>query len=166
MMRRVLIAGLIGALACGPGEGGSSEGGSTGAVSSTGGASTTGASSGTDTGAPTTGDSATSGTGTTDATSGPGTTDATTGEPTCEDIVGSTDCALLVAVSKELTLAECEMCQGAACGAIATCDGQYPCVDGVIVLRGCCFDHQCTEGAPFCGQFLGTNNVCVLQDDQ
>lgn len=106
------------------------------------------------------------------STSGPGETDTgvatgsdTTGAAACEAIVGSTDCAALVAVSPDLTLEECMTCQGAACGQEPVCDGQYPCVDGSIVLQGCCSDEQCAGLTLFCGMFIGTNNICVLDDD-
>ena len=106
------------------------------------------------------------------STSGPGETDTgaatgsdTTGAAACEAIVGSTDCAALVAVSPDLTLEECMTCQGAACGQEPVCDGQYPCVDGSIVLQGCCSDEQCAGLTLFCGMFIGTNNICVLHDD-
>ena len=89
----------------------------------------------------------------------------TTGAAACEAIVGSTDCAALVAVSPDLTLEECMTCQGAACGQEPVCDGQYPCVDGSIVLQGCCSDEQCAGLTLFCGMFIGTNNICVLDDD-
>lgn len=97
----------------------------------------------------------------TDAT----TTDPTTGNAACEAIVGSQDCPALVAVSGELTLEECNACQGAACGSDPTCDGQYPCVDNQIVLQGCCTDEQCAGLTPYCGMFIAPNNVCVFSDD-
>lgn len=93
------------------------------------------------------------------------TSDATTGAAACEAIVGSTDCVALVEVSPDLTLEECMTCQGAACGQEPVCDEQYPCVDGSIVLQGCCSDQQCAGLTPYCGMHIGTNNVCVLHDD-
>ncbi len=103
-------------------------------------------------------------TGATGATTGE-TSDATTGAAACEAIVGSTDCAALVAVSPDLTLEECMTCQGAPCGQEPICDDQYPCVDGSIVLQGCCSDEQCAGLTLFCGMFIGTDNICVLSDD-
>jgi hypothetical protein len=93
------------------------------------------------------------------------TTDATTGVAGCADIVGSMDCPALVAVSGDLTLEQCTLCQGAPCGQEPDCDSQYPCVGDVIVLRGCCSDEQCAGLTPFFGMFIATNNVCVLSDD-
>lgn len=109
------------------------------------------------------GGTSTSGSGETDT--GAATSGDTTGAAACEAIVGLTDCADLVAVSPDLTLEECMTCQGAACGQKPVCDGQYPCVDGSIVLQGCCSDEQCAGLTPFCGMFIGTDNICVLDDD-
>ena len=95
-----------------------------------------------------------------DVTSG-----VTTGPRACASIVGSMECEALAEVSIDLTLEECLLCQGAPCGREALCDGQYPCVDGVIVLRGCCQDLECEGLTPFCGMYLGTNDICVLSDD-
>ncbi|MCA9662077.1 MAG: hypothetical protein KC486_27305 [Myxococcales bacterium] len=67
-------------------------------------------------------------------------------------------------MSPDLTLEECETCQGAACDSDPLCD-QYPCVDGSIVLRGCCTDADCEGLAPFCGMYIATNNICVDSDD-
>jgi hypothetical protein len=94
------------------------------------------------------------------------TTAGSTTEPAaCAGIVGSRECALLAEVSPELDLAACLLCQGAACGAEARCDAQYPCVDDKIVIQGCCTDEECEGLTPFCGMYTGTNNVCVLHDD-
>ncbi len=93
------------------------------------------------------------------------TTDTTTGAAACDAIVGSTDCEALVAVSGDLTLEDCQACQGIPCGQDPACDGQYPCLDGIIVLQGCCSDEQCAGVAPFCGMFIATDNICVLSDD-
>ena len=101
---------------------------------------------------------ATSGT-TTDATSG------TTGALFCEGIVGSQDCEALVAVASELSFETCIQCQGIPCGLDPECDGEFPCVDEAIVIQGCCSDRQCAGLSPFCGMFIGTNNVCVNNDD-
>lgn len=118
--------------------------------------------------APTSTDPTTSGTAgdlTTGTTSADVGTDATTGTATCEGLAGSRDCAVLVAGSDELTLEQCEQCQGVACGSAPDCDAQYPCVDRAIVLQGCCEDEHCAGLSPFCGMFTGTNNVCVVHDD-
>lgn len=166
----IFVCSLL-APGCGPGPGGSTDSGigtagtneatATGLVITTGTTSSTGEGSGGATG------STTGATTDTPTTGGTGTTtDATTGADACEGIVGSMDCEMLVAVSPDLTLEECQMCQGAQCGQIETCDGQYPCVDGTIVLRGCCTDDQCEGLTPFCGMFIGTDNVCVNDDDQ
>lgn len=125
-------------------------------------ATTTSTSDATTTATSTTG--ATTSTATSDATDDV-TTDVTTGPRACESIVGSMECEALAEVSIDLTFEECLLCQGAPCGAKAICDGQYPCVDGVIVLRGCCQDLECEGLAPFCGMYLGTNDICVLSDD-
>lgn len=151
------------ASACGPGSGGSSDGSTS--VGDTTATPTTGAS----TSAPGTTTEPDTG-GTTVATDASTTTDSTdpsetTGPLACEAIVGSTDCAALVEVSGDLTLEVCMACQDAPCGTNPTCDGEYPCIDGKIVLQGCCSDDQCVGLTPFCGMFIGTNNVCVLQDD-
>ncbi|MBK8262462.1 MAG: hypothetical protein IPK80_14160 [Nannocystis sp.] len=90
---------------------------------------------------------------------------STTEPAACAAIVGSQECALLAEVSPELELAACLLCQGIACGAEASCDDQYPCVDDKIVIQGCCTDEQCEGLSPFCGMYTGTNNVCVLHDD-
>jgi hypothetical protein len=76
------------------------------------------------------------------------------------------DCEALAEVSPDLTLEECQMCQGVACGTIQTCDSQYPCIDDAITLVGCCIDSECEGLSNFCGMFIGTNNICVLDDDQ
>lgn len=151
-MRLALACCTLLAAACGPGPAGTTDAATTDASTS----------SGPTTAAPT---STEPPTGTTTGTSTDVGTDATTGGSTCDAIVGSRDCAALVAASGELTLEQCEQCQGAACGAIADCDAQYPCVDGAIVLQGCCEDEQCAELSPYCGRFTGTNSVCVLHDD-
>lgn len=175
MSRRLHFLCLLLASACGPGSGGSSG-------ESTGDSSGGGTSAGTSTGdmTPTTG-SSTSGPGTTSdpdtggttiVTGAGTTTDATTdpsgttGPQACEAIVGSTDCAALAEVSIDLSLEDCIACQATPCGADPLCDGQYPCIDGEIVIKGCCSDAQCAGLTPFCGMFIGTNNVCVLQDDR
>lgn len=180
--RTLFVACIILAHACGPGTGDATDTATTGGDSSSGGAtmggtstSTTG-STGATTGAPTTGDTggstATTGTtgdtttSTTGATTTSATTASTTGGQACEAIVGSEDCALLAEVSPDLELEQCLMCQGALCGEIAECDGQFPCVDGAIVLRGCCTDDQCEGLTPFCGMFIGINNICVEDDDR
>jgi len=92
-------------------------------------------------------------------------TGGTTGGQTCDAIVGSDDCAALAGVSPDLTLEDCMTCQGAPCGQEAMCDQQFPCVDGSIVLRGCCTDAQCTGLTMFCGMFIGVNHICVNDDD-
>ncbi|MCB9751358.1 MAG: hypothetical protein H6713_15385 [Myxococcales bacterium] len=93
-------------------------------------------------------------------------TAGTTGGGACMDIVGSQDCEALAAVSPDLTLERCQLCQGIACGQEPDeCDGEFPCVDGAIVVQGCCADSDCEGLAQYCGMFTGTNNVCVLDDD-
>jgi hypothetical protein len=184
MNLREAITGVLLLAGCGPGTGGSSDGGSTGGgttAATDGATTTTGAATGdgsggatgtseataTPTTGGTTGATSTTTAGTTGATStttAGTTTGATTGELTCDDVVGSLDCALLAEFSGELTVEECEMCQGAACGANQECD-EYPCVDGKIVVRGCCTDRECADLSPFCGMFIATNNVCVVSDD-
>ena len=171
-LRVALVPCLLLAIACAIGpdttSGGGTSTGTTGA-GTTGAGPTSAATTGSTTDAVPTG----SGDGTGHASSGgPGETDTgaatgsdTTGAAACEAIVGSTDCAALVAVSPDLTLEECMTCQGAACGQEPVCDGQYPCVDGSIVLQGCCSDEQCAGLTLFCGMFIGTNNICVLDDD-
>ncbi len=165
--------------ACGDDENTSSDASSTGGTSGTSGtgsatsttAGGTGSATSTTAGATTSdaGSSSTaSATSTTSTTSTTGTasTGATTGAPECADVIGSMDCAALVEVSGELTLERCELCQGIACGVEPdTCDVEFPCVDGVIVLQGCCADADCEGLAPYCGMFTATNNVCVLDDD-
>ena len=135
------------------GSSGSSEGTSEG--SSTFGPSTVGTSTASSTEADTS---------TTTTTTTQETTSSTAG-PECEAIVGSRDCEALAAVSPDLDLATCLLCQGIACGQEADCDAEYPCVRGAIVLQGCCTDDDCADLTPFCGMFIGTNNVCVLHDD-
>ncbi len=102
---------------------------------------------------------------TTTAGSTTATATSTSGTSECSEIVGSMDCEALVAVSGELTLERCELCQGIACGVEPDCDIEFPCVDGVIVLQGCCADEDCEGLALYCGMFTATNNVCVLDDD-
>lgn len=175
--RTMAIGWLLLTQACGPGGPGDSagsEGGSTTEGATMGGTTTSGGTSGTSAASSSEG-SATTDTPTTGATSGATTTGATTtgatvtgtttDAPACAAIVGSTDCAALAEVSPDLSLEECMMCQGAPCGEHEQCDSQYPCVDGFIVLRGCCTDGQCEGLTPFCGMFIATNNVCVKNDD-
>ncbi len=83
----------------------------------------------------------------------------------CVDAIGSTDCAEIAAISSDIDVAGCELCQGVACGQLPPCDNQYPCIHGEISLVSCCEDSDCGGIAPFCGRYLGTNNVCVLSDD-
>lgn len=180
-LRVALVPCLLLAIACAIGpdttSGGGTSTGTTGA-GTTGAGPTSAATTGSTTDAVPTGsgDASSGGTGGT-STSGPAETDTgetdtgvatasdTTGAAACEAIVGSTDCAALVDVSPDLTLEECMTCQGAACGQEPMCDDQYPCVDGSIVLQGCCSDEQCAGLTLFCGMFIGTNNICVLHDD-
>ena len=89
----------------------------------------------------------------------------TTGSSDCESIVGVTECEALAAFSDDLTLETCQLCQGIACGQEPSCDQEFPCVDGAILLRGCCTDRECSDISPFCGMFTGVNNLCVLDDD-
>lgn len=169
MSRRFHVVCLLLASACGPGSGGSSD-------DSSGGATSAGTSAGDTTATPTTGSSTSApgtttdpDTGGTTVVTGDGTTtdpSATTGPQACEAIVGSTECAALAEVSGDLSFEECTACQAAPCGTDPICDGQYPCIDGAIVVKGCCSDAQCAGLTPFCGMFIGTNNVCVLQDDR
>lgn len=171
--RTMAIGWLLLTPACGPGGPGDSagsEGGSTTEGATMGGTTTSGGTSGTSAASSSEGsattDTPTSGaTSTGAATTGTTATGTTTDAPTCEAIVGSTDCAALAEVSPDLSLEECMMCQGAPCGEHELCDSQYPCVDGSIVLRGCCTDGQCEGLTSFCGMFIGTNNVCVKNDD-
>jgi hypothetical protein len=83
----------------------------------------------------------------------------------CEsDVSGVRDCAILdgkTGVSLEL----CTACQGTPCGTDPSCDAQLPCVDGNIAVVGCCGVNDCTGIAPFCGQFLGLQAICVDNDD-
>ena len=172
----IVVSWLAGACTAGPGtgSGGStgSSGGSTGAASSTGGSSggTEGTASGSEgsSGAPTTSGGSTSGgteasSGGTEASSG---TEATTGGVSrCEAAVGVTECAVLVKLAEELTEELCTTCQGAACGTEPDCDSQFPCVEGRIVVQGCCGDEDCAGLSPFCGMFIAINNVCVVSDD-
>lgn len=157
---------------CGPGPDDSSSSSATSTTSTTSGAtgsesqSTSGsgtgsASSGT-TQAPTTGEVTSTGEATSSTTV---VTGSTTGAPTCAMIVGVEDCAQLAEFTPELTLEECLLCQGIPCTQEPTCDAQYPCVEGTIVLRGCCTDDQCEGLTPYCGMFIGTDNICVLHDD-
>lgn len=160
---------------CGPGPDDSSSSSATGSTSTTSATSTAtesesqstsgsgsgSASSGT-TQAPTTGAVTSTGEASSGTTLG---TDSTTGAPTCATIVGVEDCAQLAEFTPELTLEECLLCQGIPCGQEPTCDAQYPCVEGTIVLRGCCTDDQCEGLTPYCGMFIGTDNICVLHDD-
>lgn len=83
---------------------------------------------------------------------------------TC-DIVGTRDCAAIAAVSGDLTVEQCLACQGIACGTDTTCDALFPCVADRLVIQGCCSDEDCTGIAPFCGRYLGVNDVCVPDDD-
>ncbi len=57
------------------------------------------------------------------------------------------------------------MCQGVECGSVESCDVEYPCIDGTILLQGCCTDSECEGLTPFCGMYSGTHNICVLNDD-
>ena len=81
------------------------------------------------------------------------------------DCVGSTDCTVLADCSFDLTLEECQACQGAACDPGSMCGRQFPCKDGMIVIRGCDEDSQCADLSPFCGMYIAVNNVCVPSDD-
>lgn len=83
----------------------------------------------------------------------------------CEAAAGVTDCEVLVTLADELTLEVCTTCQGAACGTVSECDTQFPCIDGKIVVQGCCSDEDCAGLSLFCGMFIAVNNVCVLSDD-
>ncbi len=181
-------AALIICLLLGPGcpigpdtsDSGASTAGSTSATGSTSGAPTTTnvattgdsegtSASGTSTSGTSTSGTSTSGSGTSGSgTSGSGTsgtgTSGTTGVAACDAIIGSTDCMALVEVSGDLTLEECLTCQGSPCGLDPSCD-QYPCVNGSVVIQGCCTDAQCAELTPYCGMFIGTDNVCVKDDD-
>jgi len=178
MRRSFHIRCLILASACGPGSGGSSGDSSGDGTSATSAATSAAMSTGDTTSTPTTGSTTSASgtttdldTGTTIVTDTVTTTDptedpsGTTGPQACEAIVGSTDCAALAEVSGDLSIEECMACQAAPCGTDPICDGQYPCIDGEIVIQGCCTDEQCMGLTPFCGMFIGTNNVCVLQDD-
>ncbi len=89
----------------------------------------------------------------------------TTGPSGCESIVGLTECEVLAAFSPDLTLETCQLCQGIACGQEPSCDQEFPCVDGAILLKGCCTDRECSDISPFCGMFTGVKNICVLDDD-
>jgi hypothetical protein len=124
---------------------------------------TTGGATATSTGE--TGGTTSESTGGTTSESTSDTTAGTTGGQTCDAIVGSDDCAALAEVSPDLTLEDCMTCQGAPCGQEPMCDQQYPCVEGSIVLRGCCTDAQCAGLTPFCGMFIGIDNICVEHDD-
>lgn len=175
----IVVSWLAGACTAGPGTGsGGSSGGSTGGASSTGGSSggTEGAatgSSGSSGATPTSGGSTSGGStsGGTEASSGgteasSGGTEATTGGVSrCEAAVGVTECAVLVKLAEELTEELCTTCQGAACGTEPDCDSQFPCVEGRIVVQGCCSDEDCAGLSPFCGMFIAINNVCVVSDD-
>lgn len=174
----IVVSWLAGACTAGPGTGsGGSSGGSTGGASSTGGSSggtegTASGSSGSSGATPTSGGSTSGGStsGGTEASSG-GTeassgTEATTGGVSrCEAAVGVTECAVLVKLAEELTEELCTTCQGAACGTEPDCDSQFPCVEGRIVVQGCCSDEDCAGLSPFCGMFIAINNVCVVSDD-
>lgn len=107
-----------------------------------------------------------------DSSSGQDTSDSDTepGPVLCEGnfectIPGSLDCAEIGACSIDLDEGGCTACQGVACGTVSQCDTLFPCVDGAIVVQGCCLDSDCVGVAPFCGRYIGTNNVCVLHDD-
>lgn len=78
---------------------------------------------------------------------------------------GSTDCVVLARCSFDLTLQTCQRCQGLACGRDVECDRSFPCVGGQILIRGCDDDSQCQDIAPFCGQYIAVDNVCVDSDD-
>lgn len=80
-------------------------------------------------------------------------------------VSGSRDCIEIGACSSDLDEGGCTACQGVGCGTVSQCDTLFPCVDGAIVVQGCCADSDCTGVTPFCGRFIGTNNVCVLHDD-
>ncbi len=83
-------------------------------------------------------------------------------------ISGSTSCEEIAACSIDIDAATCNERQGEACDD-ENQTGEFPCVNNELVLRGCCSDADCEgllEGRRlFCGQFIGTNNVCVLDDD-
>lgn len=158
---------LLVASACGPGPGDATDTAATTGGSTTGGATADTTSSPATTGVASTGD--TGGTAaTTDTTGDPttGTSGTTAPGPSCEAIVGSEDCNWLAEVSPDLELDLCLTCQGAPCGQHAECDSLFPCVEGAIVLRGCCTDEQCAGLTPFCGMFLGIDNICVESDDR
>lgn len=176
-LRATILCSCLLTTACGPGTGDTADTAATtgGASTSSGGSSTGAATGGSGTSADTTpttggmtGDTgATTAATTTNATSGTSTdaTSGTTGAAACEDIVGSQDCEALVAVATELSFETCIQCQGVPCGKEPECDGEFPCVDDAIVIQGCCSDRQCAGLTPFCGMFIGTNNVCVNHDD-
>jgi len=174
---RAVVVGLMFSLGCsgGPTTSESSTEGSTSAGGSSSGSSTVGdptnGASGTETsGSSGTETSGSSSAGSTSEGSSSTTSAQTTGEtsadpPACAAIVGSRECALLAEVSGDLELSECLLCQGIACGQQASCDDQYPCIEGAIVIQGCCTDEQCAGLTPFCGMYSGTNFVCVRSDD-
>ena len=163
----LLFIALTAATACsaGPKTGDSAE-----TVTSSGSSGSSGSSEGTSEGSSTVG-SSTVGSSTASSTEGDtsststGETSGSTAGQECAAIIGSRDCEALAAVSPDLDLATCLLCQGVACGQEAACDAEYPCVRGAIVLQGCCADGDCEGLAPFCGMYIGTNNVCVLHDD-
>jgi hypothetical protein len=65
----------------------------------------------------------------------------------------------------DIDAALCSGCQGLLCGQVDECDNLFPCIGGTIEIRGCCSDADCADLTPFCGQYIGVNNVCVSSDD-
>ena len=75
------------------------------------------------------------------------------------------DCRRLARGSPDLDRATCERCQGTTCGTDDECDLMFPCIEEEIVIHGCCDDQDCDGIAPFCGQYRGVDEVCVVSDD-
>ena len=83
---------------------------------------------------------------------------------TCEQ-QDVTNCDALIAAGVGVDLATCQSCQGASCGADAGSPcGEFPCIDGVVVIRGCCSDRDCRGLASFCGMYTGPHYLCVTDD--
>jgi hypothetical protein len=77
------------------------------------------------------------------------------------DAGGLSDCASLAKVA-DISLEECEKCQGAACGTPG-CSSEFPCV-GTLMIRGCCDDDECQGLAHFCGRGTAPHHLCVTSD--
>jgi len=79
--------------------------------------------------------------------------------------VGSQDCAVILASTGDpATQAACEDCAGKECST-GGC-GDYPCVDGSLVIQGCNSDDDCDEfeGA-LCGMYSAPDNICSFHPD-